>query len=98
MLRRISGDRRRELYAEPEARAVGWLLRLGGAQTDKMEGIQKLQLTAEKGRYVRPYAQLLLAVAALRDHKPDQAKELLRSLAGEFPRNPLHGQELARLQ
>ena len=35
---------------------VRWLLRLGGAQTDKMEGIQKLQLTAEKGRYLRPYA------------------------------------------
>ncbi len=77
---------------------VRWLLRLGGAQTDKMEGIQKLQLTAEKGRYLRPYAQLLLAVAALRDHNPGQAKDLLRSLAGEFPRNPLYGQELARLQ
>jgi hypothetical protein len=76
---------------------VRWLLRLGGAQTDKDEGIQNLRLTAEKGRYLRPYAQLLLAVAALRDHDPGRAKRLLKELASEFPHNPLYGQELARL-
>lgn len=77
---------------------VRWLLRIGGAQTDRNEGIQKLQLVAEKGRYLRPYAQLLLAVAALRDHNPGQAQKLLKYLAAEFPRNPLYGQELARLR
>jgi len=75
-----------------------WLLRIGGAQTDRNEGIQKLQLVAEKGRYLRPYAELLLAVAALRDHNPGRARDLLKSLAAEFPRNPLYGHELARLQ
>src|ERR1700740_2613815 len=46
---------------------VRWLLRLGGARTDKHEGLAKLRLTAEKGRYLAPYARVLLAVAALRD-------------------------------
>lgn len=76
---------------------VRWLLRLSGAQTDKEEGIAKLRLTAEKGHYLAPYARLLLAVAALRDHNLPQARTLLSGLADEFPSNPLYRRELARL-
>ncbi len=76
---------------------VRWLLRLGGAQTDKAEGIRELQITAMKGRFLMPYARLLLAVAALRDHDGDRAAGLLRGLATEFPQNPLYAKELARL-
>ena len=76
---------------------VRWLLRLGGAQTDKDEGIAKLRLTAEKGHYLAPYARLLLAVAALRDHDRIGARNLLAGLAEEFPRNPLYRKELARI-
>ena len=46
---------------------VRWLLRVGGAETDKQAGIEKVHLTAEKGHYLLPFARLLLAVAALRD-------------------------------
>jgi len=77
---------------------VRWLLRLSGAQTDKGDGIAKLRLTAEKGHYLAPYARLLLAVAALRDHDRTQACRLLAGLAAEFPQNPLYRKELARLQ
>jgi len=76
---------------------IRWLLRLGGAQTDKDEGIAKLRLTAEKGHYLAPYARLLLAVAALRDHDRTGARSLLAGLAEEFPRNPLYRKELARI-
>lgn len=75
-----------------------WLLRLGGAQTDKQEGLAKLRLTAEKGHYLAPYARLLLAVAALRDHDRNQARSLLGGLAAEFPSNHLYQRELARLK
>lgn len=77
---------------------VRWLLRLGGAQTDKDEGIAKLRLTAERGHYLAPYARLLLAVAALRDHDRIEARRLLSGLADEFPRNPLYRRELARIE
>jgi len=76
---------------------VRWVLRLYGAQTNKVNGIAKLRLTAEKGRYLLPYARLLLAVAALRDKNKQQAKELLRGLASEFPNNTLYSRELAKL-
>jgi len=78
--------------------AVRWLLRVGGSRTDKAEGIRQLQLTGEKGHYLLPYARLLLAVAALRDHNRAQARQILEELAREFPRNHLYRTELARLQ
>jgi hypothetical protein len=77
--------------------AVRWLLRIGGGQTDRALGIEKLKLTAEKGHYLAPFAQMMLAVAALRDNNPRQAKGLLLALASQYPRNPLYRQEIARL-
>lgn len=77
---------------------VRWLLRMGGAETNREEGIAKLRLTAEKGHYLAPYARLLLAVAALRDHDRETARRLLSGLSEEFPQNQLYRKELARLQ
>jgi hypothetical protein len=76
---------------------VRWILQAGGAQTDRDRGVDDLRLTAEHGRYLNPYARLLLAVAALRDKDIPQARDLLRSLAREFPHNRLYAQELAQL-
>jgi hypothetical protein len=77
---------------------VRWILQLFGAEANKTLGIEKVRLTAEKGHYLRPYAQLLLAVAALRDKRSGRARALLEGLAQEFPRNPLFSEELARLR
>jgi hypothetical protein len=77
---------------------IRWFLHIYGAGTDKNEGVRKLQLTAEKGHYLLPYAQLMLAVAALRDGDRNRARMLLRNLAEEFPGNTLYRKELAKLQ
>jgi hypothetical protein len=77
---------------------VRWILQAGGAQTDRDRGVEDLRLTADKGRYLNPYARLLLAVAALRNKDVPQARNLLGSLAREFPHNRLYAQELAQLQ
>jgi hypothetical protein len=77
---------------------VRWLLRAGGAQTDKHTGIEKLRMTAEKGHYLLPYARLLLAVADLRDGHAENAREKLEWLAREFPDNRLYREELAKLK
>ena len=67
-------------------------------KTDKEQGIRQLKLTAEGGRFLRPFARLLLAVAALRDRRTGEAKMLLAGLSKEFPRNRLYAEELARLR
>jgi hypothetical protein len=81
-----------------KAAPIRWILRAGGAETDKETGIEKLRLTADKGRFLKPYARLLLAVAALRDKNKPEAGRILTWLSTEFPRNRLYREELARLQ
>jgi hypothetical protein len=76
---------------------IRWLLRLSGGETDRTLGLERLHITAEKGHYLLPFARLLLAVAALRDHNTSGARDILEDLAKEFPHNPLYVQELARL-
>ena len=76
---------------------VRWIVRLGGVSGDKQAGIRQLQLTAEHGRYLGPYARILLAIAYVREKDKPHARELLASLRDEFPQNPLFAREIARL-
>jgi hypothetical protein len=77
---------------------IRWLLRVGGAETDRQTGIDELRLAAEKGHYLLPFARLLLAVAALRDKDRAHARESLNWLAAQFPNNHLFREELAKVQ
>jgi hypothetical protein len=74
-----------------------WFLRLNGAQTNRDTGLAKLRITAKSGHYLKPFAQLLLAVAALRDNNPGEAKRLLSHLSAQFPRNQLYRDELKKI-
>ncbi len=76
---------------------IRWILHATGAQTDKETGLKKLELTAQHGHYLQPYAELLLAVAALRDGQDAKARQLLTDLSQRFPGNPLYAQELHKL-
>jgi len=75
-----------------------WILRAGGANTDRNEGLRELELTAKGGHFLKPFAKLLLAVAALRRHDHENAKLILSELHREFPHNLVFERELARLQ
>jgi hypothetical protein len=66
------------------------MLQLGGIQTDKEQGIRELEQTAAHGNLLKPFAKLLLAVAALRDKNDRQGCDLLHELALTYPRNPLY--------
>ncbi len=77
---------------------VRWLLRATGAQTDREAGIAQLRKTAADGRFLSPYAKVLLAVAALRAGDKDEAKQLLSFLAEHYPGNALYRNELAKLR
>lgn len=76
---------------------VRWLLQAYGSETDAARGMQKLKLCLESGRFLKPFARLLLAVAAIREKQFGRARELLHGLAREFPSNPLYAQEADKL-
>lgn len=74
-----------------------WLVRLGGVPGDKQEGVKELTLVADRGHYLAPFADILLAIAYVREHDKQHAREILASLRGQFPSNPLFAQEITRL-
>ncbi len=77
---------------------VRWIVRMMGGQTDKAKGISELKITAEHGHYLAPFAQLLLAVAELRDGNKERARALLTDLAKQFPQNPMYPHQLERIR
>src|SRR5947208_3512951 len=79
------------------AAPVRWLVRLGGVSGDKQAGVKELKLVAARGHYLAPFANILLAIAYVREHDKQHARELLASLRDQFPSNPLFPQEIARL-
>ena len=75
-----------------------FFLGFAGIHGDKKVGIQQLQIAADRGRYLRPFAKILLALAALREKKPELARVQLGELVAEFPDNQLFASELAKLK
>lgn len=75
-------------------RAFLWF---GGVHGDRMKGMQEMQLAADHGHYLQPFAKILLALACEREHQMDRARKLLSELATEFPANPLYAHEIALL-
>jgi hypothetical protein len=69
---------------------VRWMLSLGGIDPNKEQGLRELEQTAAHGNLLKPFAKLLLAVAALRDKKNTQGCDLLHQLAVAYPRNALY--------
>jgi hypothetical protein len=74
-----------------------FLLRFKGIRGDKRGGIEQLIIAATRGRYLRPFAKIILALAALREKKTALARVQLVELVAEFPRNLLFVNELAKL-
>ena len=75
-----------------------FLLGFAGIHGDKKAGIQQLEIAAEHGHYLRPFAKIMLALAALREKKPEVARIQLNELVAEFPENPLFSSELTKLR
>ena len=75
-----------------------FFLGFAGIHGDKKVGIQQLHMAADRGHYLRPFAKILLALAALREKTREVARTQLMELAAEFPANPLFANELAKLK
>ena len=80
------------------AAPVRWILRIGGLSSDKQGGIADLQTTADHGRYLAPFARILLSIAYVREKDKSRALHLLTGLRNEFPANTLFSREIAHLQ
>jgi tetratricopeptide (TPR) repeat protein len=74
------------------------MLWFGGIHGDKKMGMELVGRTAEKGRYLEPFAKILLALAARREKQNALAEKLLKALTEEYPESPLFVAEYAKVQ
>ncbi len=76
---------------------VRWFLRMDGVQGSKQQALADLELVARHGRYLGPFAKILLAIICLREKQPQRAARLLSELTREYPDNHLLRNELAKI-
>ncbi|HEY2461845.1 MAG TPA: hypothetical protein VGI16_13625 [Candidatus Acidoferrum sp.] len=67
-----------------------------GIHGDKKLGMEEVAKAAENGRYLQPFAKIMLALAARREKQPALAERLLHELTVEFPDSPLFAAEYAK--
>ena len=68
----------------------------GGIHGDKKLGMEQLRIAGESGRYLKPFAKILLALSARREKQNVLAQRLLHELSQEFPSNQLYASEYAK--
>jgi hypothetical protein len=73
-----------------------FMLWFGGVHGDKKLGMAQLGKTIDGGRYLQPFAKILLALAARREKQDAVAQKLLRELSEEYPGNSLYAAEYAK--
>jgi hypothetical protein len=77
----------------PASRFTLWF---GGIHGDKKLGMEQLAKTAENGLYLKPFAKIVLALAARREKQDALAQKLLRGLTEQYPDNELFASEYAK--
>lgn len=74
-------------------RAMLWF---GGVHGDKRLGMEQVNKTVENGRYLKPFAKIMLALAARREKQNALAQRLFSELSEEFPEGTLYAVEYAK--
>jgi hypothetical protein len=67
-----------------------------GVRGNKQLGMEQVAKTAENGRYLQPFAKIILALAARREKQAPLAQRLLRELCEQYPDNELYASEYAK--
>jgi hypothetical protein len=73
-----------------------FILTFGGVHGDKKLGMQQLGKSADSGLYLRPFAKIMLALAARREKQDALAQKLLHELSQEFSASLLFETEYAK--
>ncbi len=77
---------------------VKWFVKFEDAQGDKLLAVRKLERVVDGGRYLGPFAKILLSLIHLREKRLPQSVRLLDELTREYPENPLFRKELSRVK
>jgi hypothetical protein len=73
-------------------------VRFEGIEGSRQKSIENLKRVVEAGRYLSPYAKILLSVVYLREKQPEKSLALMKEMERDFPENPIIPAEIARIQ
>jgi hypothetical protein len=76
---------------------VRWFVHFDGVEASKPQAVQNLERVAQSGKYLGPFAKILLAVIYLREKQPAKSQALLIELHRAYPENPLFRKELEKI-
>ena len=68
-----------------------------GVHGNRQLGMEQVAKTAEHGHYLRPFAKIILALAARREKQVPLAEKLLRELCEQYPDTQLYASEYAKV-
>jgi hypothetical protein len=69
-----------------------------GIEGSRQKSIENLKKVVEGGRYLSPYARILMAVVYLRENQLQKSLALLKDMERDFPENTLIPAEIARIE
>lgn len=75
-----------------------WMMSLDEVTGTREQGLSDLQIAADSGQYLKPFAQLLLAMFYLREKREDKTEELLAQLTEQYPSNKTFRAEFDKLR
>lgn len=75
-----------------------WMMSLDDVTGTREQGLSDLQVAAQSGQYLKPFAQLLLAMFYLREKQQDKTEQLLAQLTEQYPSNKTFRAEYDKLR
>lgn len=74
-----------------------WLVKIEGVEGNKQKGLDLMEVAARSGKWMRPFAQLMLASFYKKENRPQDSERMLREMARLYPRNAVIQREIAKL-
>jgi hypothetical protein len=76
---------------------IRWFMKIDQVTGDKKKGVELMEKCAREGRYLKPFAQMMLASIYQKDKRMKECRAMLEAFAADHPDNAVIRQELARL-
>jgi hypothetical protein len=77
---------------------IRWFVKFDQTQGSKQQAVLNLETVAQHGRYLGPFARILLSIIHLREKRAPQSLKLLEGLVADYPGNRLLRSEMEKLR
>lgn len=77
---------------------IRWFVKFDQTQGSKQQAVTNLELVAQQGRYLGPFARILLSIIHLREKRAPQSLKLLEGLVRDYPGNHLLRTEMEKVR